>query len=468
MDNPTTKEIGGIRLHRLNAIMITITILLGVALMLVTLYTQRSFYNVEEATKRYILARRNAGDMQAGSDYLTDRVRTFIVTGDRACVEDFFREIEVTKRRDHAIENMEQLVSDNETARHLNEALRLSNELTEIERYAMRLAVEANGYDITTFPDALQKVRLTEADLALSHTEQAQKAQESVFDKTYQTYKAEIRANVQQCEQLLADVTERLQKESEDQMQAVLTVQSVLLVLVVLVVLAIVICVQQMIIRPIETVVDAISAERIVPLRGAYELRFLAKAYNDVFAQTKKHQDRLAYEASHDQLTGLYNRGVFEKVREKNGRRAQTMLLIDVDKFKTFNDTYGHAVGDQVLQKVSSALQSNFRSEDYVCRIGGDEFAVLMLHTNASMRGLIENKIQRVTERLADTSDGLPIVTLSIGVAFLDSDHKTKDLYKDADAALYTVKGSGCNGFAFYDDTVNHPEEKEQEDLGVC
>ena len=134
MDNPTTKEIGGIRLHRLNAIMITITILLGVALMLVTLYTQRSFYNVEEATERYILARRNAGDMQAGSDYLTDRVRTFIVTGDRACVEDFFREIEVTKRRDHAIENMEQLVSDNETARHLNEALRLSNELAEIER----------------------------------------------------------------------------------------------------------------------------------------------------------------------------------------------------------------------------------------------------------------------------------------------------------------------------------------------
>lgn len=453
MEQQTTEN-GGIRLRRLNAIMISIAIIIAVVLLFVTFNTQQRFRAMEEATERYILAQQDAANMQAGSDFLTDRVRTFIVTGDRSSADDFFEEIEVTRRRDRAIEDMENYLSDAEVAKYLSEALRLSNELAEIERYAMRLAIEADGYDVKEYPPALQAVTLREQDLALSPTEQLAAAERLVFDESYQQHKEDIRTNVRQCERALSGLTERLQNESVERLQTVLMLQTVLLVLVVLIVLAIVICTSQLIIRPIESVVEAISTERTVPEQGAYELRFLARTYNKVFAQTKEHQDRLAYEASHDQLTGLYNRKVFEKMRESAGRRAQTMLLFDVDSFKSVNDTYGHSTGDLVLQKVANALRSNFRSEDYVCRIGGDEFAVLMLHTNSTMRELIERKILRITKMLADSSDGLPTVTLSIGVAFCDRENPTDDIYKDADTAQYSVKERGRNGYAFYGDAV--------------
>ncbi len=149
-------NIGGLHLRKLNRLMISITVVLAVALLLVVLSTNRSFNNLEQATERYVLARKDAADMQAGSDYLTDRVRTFIVTGDPASAEDFFREIEVTRRRDIAMENMEASLSGTTTARYLNAALLTSNQLAEIERYAMRLGVAGQGLDISAMPKPLQ------------------------------------------------------------------------------------------------------------------------------------------------------------------------------------------------------------------------------------------------------------------------------------------------------------------------
>lgn len=87
------------------------------------------------------------------------------------------------------------------------------------------------------------------------------------------------------------------------------------------------------------------------------------------------------------------------------------------------NDTYGHATGDEILKKVADTLQKAFRSIDYVCRIGGDEFAIVMVEMTSDLNYTIEDKIAAANERLASGADGLPAVSLSVGAAFSDREN---------------------------------------------
>ena len=125
--------------------------------------------------------------------------------------------------------------------------------------------------------------------------------------------------------------------------------------------------------------------------------------------------------------------------------------MIDVDKFKEYNDTYGHDVGDRVLKRVADVLSGSFRSEDFVARIGGDEFCVIMQHVNSDLRPLVEGKLRAINEKLGVPLDGLPVITLSIGAAFGDRLEADEDIFKDADDALYRVKRAGRGHFAFSD-----------------
>lgn len=92
----------------------------------------------------------------------------------------------------------------------------------------------------------------------------------------------------------------------------------------------------------------------------------------------------------------------------------------------------------------------SFRSIDYVCRIGGDEFSVIMVDVTSSLKYTIEDKIKYVSEELAKAESEVPAVTLSIGVAFSDRENPGESIFKDADKALYHVKENGRNGCAFY------------------
>lgn len=451
MERQTDKK-SGIRLQSLNRAMISITVMLAIAFVLVAFSTNRSFVRMEEATELYIRARGDAYGMQAGSDYLTDRVRTFIVTGDIESAEDYFREVEVTRRRELAVSSMEEYLSGTDTARYLNAALQASNHLAEIECYAMGLAAAGNGLDLRALPSALQAVSLEEEDASLSPQKQVNKAHELVFNETYQGYKEEIRENLSLCEQTLIRETEEAQKQSSRQLRDALSTQTALIVVVVLVVMAIVLYTSRLVIRPIHAMVNAIREDRQAEEQGAYELRFVTRAYNNALLQSQQSREALAYKATHDALTGLFNRGTFDKAKQSVRGRAQAMLILDVDHFKEFNDTYGHEMGDRVLQKVANTLMNNFRSEDYVCRFGGDEFTVIMVHTTSALRSLVEDKLSSIRASLRDTSDGLPPITLSIGVAFSDRPEPTDDILKDADTALYVTKERGRDGVTFYGD----------------
>lgn len=205
-----------------------------------------------------------------------------------------------------------------------------------------------------------------------------------------------------------------------------------------------------LVILPLQRYVQELQDYKRLNLRGAYELRYLAQSYNAVYAENQKNRDHLLYQAEHDALTGLFNRRAFENLWQAKKTERIGLMLIDVDNFKRINDGHGHEVGDRVLKRVAELLEQNFRPTDYPCRIGGDEFSVIITDITPSVKDVLLRKISRVDAGLAAAGEEMPVVTLSVGVAFSEQLREGENLYTLADSALYRVKENGRNGCAFY------------------
>ena len=170
-----------------------------------------------------------------------------------------------------------------------------------------------------------------------------------------------------------------------------------------------------------------------------------------VFVIITSHSERmLSDQARHDPLTGLYNRAGYEQLIADADLTAMTLLLVDVDCFKTINDSCGHEVGDRVLKKAAELFRSCFRSDDYICRIGGDEFVVFMVHAEKSQRSLIISKIEQIKRELRGEQDGLPPMTVSVGIVHSSDALDTSDLFDKVDAAMYKSKTQWKDTYTFY------------------
>jgi diguanylate cyclase (GGDEF)-like protein len=164
-----------------------------------------------------------------------------------------------------------------------------------------------------------------------------------------------------------------------------------------------------------------------------------------------------------DQLTGIYNRryldGSLKKIIKLHSRTGGylSILMIDIDHFKKYNDTYGHDAGDECLRKVAAALsQCIIRDEDFVARYGGEEFAVVLPNTDKNGALLIAKRmLERVRECKIphDTGDIADFVTVSIGVTTCITNHLQhgSDYIKAADKALYESKRNGRNRYTFHE-----------------
>ncbi|HEY9009904.1 MAG TPA: diguanylate cyclase, partial [Devosia sp.] len=159
-----------------------------------------------------------------------------------------------------------------------------------------------------------------------------------------------------------------------------------------------------------------------------------------------------------DELTGLYNRRYFDrhltlmldKAREQE--RDMAVMLIDMDFFKSVNDTHGHDMGDAVLKEFAVRLRRNIRGVDLACRFGGEEFVVLMPDTDYRQAQNVAERVRTaVAERSFEVGRGGPLaVTVSVGVALNETEADTPEMIlKRADVALYRAKREGRNRVVF-------------------
>ena len=163
-------------------------------------------------------------------------------------------------------------------------------------------------------------------------------------------------------------------------------------------------------------------------------------------------REALRAQSIRDPLTGLYNRRYLTEMLERETRRAirseQSLgvLMLDLDHFKKFNDTYGHEAGDRVLRETASFLMKSVRAEDIVCRFGGEEFVVILPMADLQVTEARGERIRSRTRELTVLHQGqsLGMITVSVGVAVLP-EHGTnpKELLEAADAALYRAKREG-------------------------
>ena len=445
------KSLAGISIRTLNIIMFAIALVLAAFLLFTTNQVSDSYEIMQDATEEYIECQTAAQNMMSASDYLTEQVRAFTVTGETEYVQNFYEEVNQTKRRDNALATLEQYLQGTDTYRYLQEANAQSNELVKLEHYAMRLAADAYGLPLSQFPEDIRSIELLPEHRELTGDEMRSAAIDLVFNDSYQTQKDKIRNNVNLCTTALIAAARSGQTDSSNHLLQVLKRQSLLIAVLMLAVLGVVLFTMYLVIHPLYEGIEHIRKNEKFPVTGSSELRYLADTYNELYEATRKQQETLSYEASHDALTGLCNRKMFEHEREVCDPQTTAMILIDVDYFKEVNDTYGHETGDKLLKRVASILRKSFRSEDYVCRIGGDEFAVLMMNSDSSLQGLVTRKIEDAQAQLRQPEDGVPGITLSVGVAFPDRPNSTGDIYRDADTAQYRIKNGGKDGLAFYD-----------------
>ena len=176
---------------------------------------------------------------------------------------------------------------------------------------------------------------------------------------------------------------------------------------------------------------------------------FLSVRDNTIEQETLQ---REIYNATHDSLTALYNRAGYDLLRDSLDLKSTYLLLIDADTFKSVNDTFGHEIGDKVLQRVAETIKRNFRSDDYVCRIGGDEFVVFMTNAGKQHARFVSARVQKINDELANPTDSLPPITVSVGAAYGGSAADANQLFERADKALYRTKRNGKCGLTFAED----------------
>ena len=319
----------------------------------------------------------------------------------------------------------------------------------------MRLTCDANGKsDAVAKHPQLQAVEISDADNALTYAEKVNKAQNLVSNSKYQAAKNVISSQTDQCVTEIIDATRTNQGQASAVFSDIYRKLEICVAAFAVLTLAMCVLIRRTIVRPLMDFSTSIQSGMLFPVKGAGELQVLAETYNRAYEENEATQMLITHRAEHDALTDLLNRGSYDKLLNLYVETGAdfALILVDVNTFKSVNDTFGHAEGDRILKRVATLLKTTFRNIDHICRIGGDEFAVIMVDMTSDLRYTIEEKTSAINEQLARPEDGMPKVSLSVGVAFADRPNPGESLFKDADQALYYTKEHGRNGCTFYGD----------------
>ena len=440
----------GIRLSRVNIVLLAVTVIGSIGIIIATNRLNSAYQQLIEETGKYINTQQDAGMIEEFSGSMLSESRSFLQTGDPAHVMAFYSQMDVIRRQldsSGTSETKGTAASD----RYLEEAVEAFRTLAEQDAYAMRLKAETLPVSLGSYPAEFAGTEIRPEDAILDAEQKLAKAQE-ILDRTdYSAIRSRLSDRV--------DASHRAASETVQQQMGVTTAriwQELLLLRtfgVVFLVIAVLAMLSNLllIILPINRSVSNLDNREEIPEQGSFEMRNLARVYNEVLRDSTEKQEELEYSATHDALTGVYNRAAFDREYDRCRNDRIGIAIVDVDGFKHYNDVYGHDMGDHVLRRVTETIGSKFRKEDHISRIGGDEFVIIMKNTGSAQSEDIKLKIDEINEGLVkERRKGMPPISVSVGAAFWDRENPGPDILKDADKALLQMKQNGKLGCRIY------------------
>ena len=168
MKNLESLKKRGIPIRKLNTVMLIVAIFVSLILFVAMQMTNSIYNETKDATSKLLTLRKDAYNLQIASDYLTEQMRCFVVSGKKLYLDNYFKEAFETKRRERALEDIKQYHDNANSYKELKEAMNESVKLMDVEYYAARLAVEGYGFDLQAYPEAVRNVVLSAEDDALS------------------------------------------------------------------------------------------------------------------------------------------------------------------------------------------------------------------------------------------------------------------------------------------------------------
>ena len=440
----------GISLKLIHGILVVLSLSLSISLVIITRFAESSYRKIDDLSNGYIQCTQDIQILDETSDYLTSKSREYVAIGNAQAAADYIIEINEKRTREKSLENVNKYFANTDVQTLLENALDSSNRLADKEVYAMRLVGDVYGF--SNLPDAIKTVSIREEDVYLTDEEKKDKAINIVFGDDYSTLKGVIDKDVEDSLQLLISITTERKTEANNNLIGVLIIHEILGIATLLIVLALGVITYILLLIPLKRSIEAINENKRIDVYGSKELNIVVKAYNEMFENNQKQQKALQYEVSHDILTGISNRHEYTSICNRLAKSNVIYIIADVDKFKGINDTFGHAIGDQVLSEVARKLRETFLNHDRVFRVGGDEFIIFVEDVSKERKKELELTLEDINNTFAQRHEyqGFPLVSLSFGVVEKDENMTFEDAYRRADKALYKVKATGGCGFEFY------------------
>ena len=446
-----------IELKKINITFLLFIFFLCVLLIITSVSLILQFQRYAESTNQSTTISRAAITLQEASDYLTEEARLFVLTGNPEHMDNYFLELNKNQRREQAISELKENTQNSKAIDYLEQALIESHNLELREYYAMKLVVEGKHFSENpgvSVPDTILQVDLYAEDAALSDEYKISKAWLIMFSEEYLTQKNIISDYKSKAMEEILDYSDEVLFKSYSKLKNDFIKMVLCIGLIFIFNLGLFIVIIYFVILPLYKHIHNIRSGNRLGKSNTKEFNILTDTFNEMFDKNAANELLLRHKAEHDELTGILNRAAFNQIKLAylNNSENIALIIIDVDKFKDINDTYGHSTGDMVLQRVANTLKNTFRTSDYVSRIGGDEFSVVLTKCDSnieSTKNLIIAKLKQINIELAKKIDDLPNVTLSCGIEFSSNGYNDV-IYQNADAALYEVKNAGRNGFRFY------------------
>ena len=446
----------GININLLNTFFIAVTAFVFCFILLFSQNVNNRFHAVKNAIDKFIICEQSSKTIKECANNLTEYARLFVVNHDVKFALAYLEEISVTKSQENALKDLQKVCSEKDLAfQRLKIALTQAESLTNMELYAIRLGYEVIGTE--NMPERISKIELRSSDRALNRNELQELAVKNLFGDGYLIYKMRINEN---CNLTVAAIEDQIKEElninAEELGENIDRLRLLFLVLLIVNVMVF-IALAFLVLLPLKRFQGSIKNDQKLVVIGSKEFKDLAQSYNEIYEIKEKNTQSLLEKAEYDALTGILNRRAFDQICKTSTekRTSIALLLIDMDNFKHINDTYGHAGGDTALKELARILTETFRKDDYIARIGGDEFAAILKDFKPDSVDKIVSKIGEVNEELAKLDEKFQIkpVSVSVGAAYSSTGFSTQ-LYKNADKALYAVKEAGRRGCRVYDESM--------------